>query len=237
MLVELSVLSCIVVKLMPPRSTRTQPLFPSSTLFRSGAMARKIYIFVTCFVEVQKPRQFAAAAYACLTASGTQTLVNRGFRTAQTRCDSLDGMPGDQQAQNFHFPVGEACGQARNRFIGKHVFRSPQPHEQVHPNLIGKRQQDQTEHGEKRALKHRRQHEPEGDDSNKPTLNRRPGPHPQMTTAFRVYGYPFAKSFIAIDVSARSEEHTSELQSLMRISYAVFCLKKKIIKKHILNQT
>src|SRR3546814_4298396 len=29
--------------------------------------------------------------------------------------------------------------------------------------------------------------------------------------------------------SARSEEHTSELQSLMRISYAVFCLKKKII--------
>src|SRR3546814_3357380 len=28
--------------------------------------------------------------------------------------------------------------------------------------------------------------------------------------------------------SVRSEEHTSELQSLMRISYAVFCLKKKI---------
>src|SRR3546814_1312380 len=30
---------------------------------------------------------------------------------------------------------------------------------------------------------------------------------------------------------ARSEEHTSELQSLMRISYAVFCLKKKNIRK------
>src|SRR3546814_1595225 len=30
----------------------------------------------------------------------------------------------------------------------------------------------------------------------------------------------------------RSEEHTSELQSLMRISYAVFCLKKKTITKH-----
>src|SRR3546814_6515218 len=29
-------------------------------------------------------------------------------------------------------------------------------------------------------------------------------------------------------IAARSEEHTSELQSLMRISYAVFCLKKKI---------
>src|SRR3546814_3081152 len=32
---------------------------------------------------------------------------------------------------------------------------------------------------------------------------------------------------------ARSEEHTSELQSLMRISYAVFCLKKKKNKKTI----
>src|SRR3546814_3477416 len=31
-----------------------------------------------------------------------------------------------------------------------------------------------------------------------------------------------------IPIKDRSEEHTSELQSLMRISYAVFCLKKKI---------
>src|SRR3546814_3154878 len=31
----------------------------------------------------------------------------------------------------------------------------------------------------------------------------------------------------------RSEEHTSELQSLMRISYAVFCLKKKKTPQHI----
>src|SRR3546814_1566017 len=33
--------------------------------------------------------------------------------------------------------------------------------------------------------------------------------------------------------SCRSEEHTSELQSLMRISYAVFCLKKKKNKERI----
>src|SRR3546814_2543977 len=33
----------------------------------------------------------------------------------------------------------------------------------------------------------------------------------------------------------RSEEHTSELQSLMRISYAVFCLKKKNIVRHKYN--
>src|SRR3546814_2880085 len=32
---------------------------------------------------------------------------------------------------------------------------------------------------------------------------------------------------LAIEAAERSEEHTSELQSLMRISYAVFCLEKK----------
>src|SRR3546814_10132108 len=35
------------------------------------------------------------------------------------------------------------------------------------------------------------------------------------------------------ELSGRSEEHTSELKSLMRISYAVFCLKKKIKKNTI----
>src|SRR3546814_9649238 len=39
---------------------------------------------------------------------------------------------------------------------------------------------------------------------------------------------PVAQPVIGVGVvNARSEEHTSELQSLMRISYAVFCLKKK----------
>src|SRR3546814_7678847 len=38
------------------------------------------------------------------------------------------------------------------------------------------------------------------------------------------------KKMISSYVGERSEEHTSELQSLMRISYAVFCLKKKNTK-------
>src|SRR3546814_1595474 len=37
--------------------------------------------------------------------------------------------------------------------------------------------------------------------------------------------------FLKAEILSRSEEHTSELQSLMRISYAVFCLKKKKKKK------
>src|SRR3546814_5915786 len=40
---------------------------------------------------------------------------------------------------------------------------------------------------------------------------------------------------VETEVAIRSEEHTSELQSLMRISYAVFCLKKKT-KKYKNNQ-
>src|SRR3546814_3749936 len=44
-------------------------------------------------------------------------------------------------------------------------------------------------------------------------------------------GLPGYRARVAVDqtlgLALRSEEHTSELQSLMRISYAVFCLKKK----------
>src|SRR3546814_2105721 len=45
---------------------------------------------------------------------------------------------------------------------------------------------------------------------------------PLFILALMLYG-----SATILWVLARSEEHTSELQSLMRISYAVFCLKKK----------
>src|SRR3546814_2921143 len=54
------------------------------------------------------------------------------------------------------------------------------------------------------------------------------------TTLFRSTSPKSRRSFVpalraarSMTVMMRSEEHTSELQSLMRISYAVFCLKKK----------
>src|SRR3546814_12731080 len=46
-------------------------------------------------------------------------------------------------------------------------------------------------------------------------------------------GDDLARDGDRIDAIVRSEEHTSELQSLMRISYAVFCLKKKKNKTKI----
>src|SRR3546814_8457374 len=43
------------------------------------------------------------------------------------------------------------------------------------------------------------------------------------------------ETFSSVEILERSEEHTSELQSLMRISYAVFCLKKKKYKSNLAN--
>src|SRR3546814_2248785 len=49
-------------------------------------------------------------------------------------------------------------------------------------------------------------------------------PLPPLTSSFLAY---CLIGGVAQIVATRSEEHTSELQSLMRTSYAVFCLKKK----------
>src|SRR3546814_9284498 len=63
------------------------------------------------------------------------------------------------------------------------------------------------------------------------------GKHMHLLAAERAIGNGHAQhigmelKIEAIHQPQRSEEHTSELQSLMRISYAVFCLKKKTIKK------
>src|SRR3546814_1299313 len=46
-----------------------------------------------------------------------------------------------------------------------------------------------------------------------------------------------ARNSEPVSIHVRSEEHTSELQSLMRISYAVFCLKKKTKIIHTINTT
>src|SRR3546814_5193053 len=50
-----------------------------------------------------------------------------------------------------------------------------------------------------------------------------------------IYSSAIASSHEAKPLASRSEEHTSELQSLMRISYAVFCLKKTKQKNDIHN--
>src|SRR3546814_3238351 len=63
------------------------------------------------------------------------------------------------------------------------------------------------------------------------------GPFTNITTGEKVQRYRsgLGRARLLWEPTDRSEEHTSELQSLMRISYAVFCLKKK--KKKVINIT
>src|SRR3546814_7701308 len=59
----------------------------------------------------------------------------------------------------------------------------------------------------------------------------------QLTASIFGVGVAIGSGWLIVghlDPLTRSEEHTSELQSLMRISYAVFCLKKKKYKKSII---
>src|SRR3546814_9281974 len=61
-----------------------------------------------------------------------------------------------------------------------------------------------------------------------PGVSAPPAERPQRQQRLSGAGSYFANCSAARAAgAARSEEHTSELQSLMRISYAVFCLKKK----------
>src|SRR3546814_9594966 len=62
-----------------------------------------------------------------------------------------------------------------------------------------------------------------------------PGDHPlalQIDHRLGALDRAIARVHQGAASSGRSEEHTSELQSLMRISYAVFCLKKKNRQTH-----
>src|SRR3546814_7759008 len=56
--------------------------------------------------------------------------------------------------------------------------------------------------------------------------------HRPLAVADRRGRRPRADGLVRGALAARSEEHTSELQSLMRISYDVFCLKKKNYSSH-----
>src|SRR3546814_10423765 len=57
-------------------------------------------------------------------------------------------------------------------------------------------------------------------------------PYPSLSQSMQVGEASFRRGSPGRALDQRSEEHTSELQSLMRISYAVFCLNKKKRRIH-----
>src|SRR3546814_5011685 len=78
-----------------------------------------------------------------------------------------------------------------------------------------------------RALRHRSRSEGrmKGQRNNEPMQRRERHWKPRIVVVLMVAAGVLL--FAGANAHLRSEEHTSELQSLMRISYAVFCLKKK----------
>src|SRR3546814_15558421 len=88
------------------------------------------------------------------------------------------------------------------------------------------------------AAKHERHGQANADDRIGPSGYKH---RPQQPSQSRAPGAGRRTQQAAAKPERRSEEHTSELQSLMRISYAVFCLKKKTnsdrVSQHLLQKT
>src|SRR3546814_10353123 len=125
---------------------------------------------------------------------------------------------------------GGAGGSARPASMGPEprsflrIEFEPAPGQEA---LFGGRRAAAVARAEQRFLRHREQPRRESRRVRAAVRRcRRDSRHPE--TRRRTRGLPLDRA--AWDdhaVAPRSEEHTSELQSLMRISYAVFCLKKK----------
>src|SRR3546814_1649831 len=77
------------------------------------------------------------------------------------------------------------------------------------------------DHLTRSPVRYIRSPEPNGDATNRSAHKSGRPTYPRANCTPDKYNSP------ATPTATRSEEHTSELQSLMRISYAVFCLKKK----------
>src|SRR3546814_12331755 len=170
----------------PPRSTRTDTLFPYTTLFRSPLFLAGIAIFQA---PVTAPRW-------------------RDFQVQAAPVEQPHGL------------VGRLC--VADRGCRQLVHRCPQKADipkcaPTDAPTVGGMQRDAGNHtGTKKPAPVRVSCEL-GGIVGRPATGiwcRHPGSH-WGTTAYKAVALP------------KSEEHTSELQSLMRISYAVFCLKKK----------
>src|SRR3546814_3333797 len=150
----------------PPRSTRTDTLFPVTTLFRSSAPARPAWAR-----EGGRAEPLPLSPPAC----------GRGARFDATA---------------RHLRLHLFMGSARPRIIDR---RLQQPAQQRVAQITMRLQIAEVADDREHRL-------------------RRIGEHAALDRFQQPVGQRRGQ---------RSEEHTSELQSLMRISYAVFCLKKK----------
>src|SRR3546814_4688710 len=165
----------------PPESTRTDTLFPSTTLFRSEAR------------------------------TGTEG-EGAGLRRAVDRAIRGRRAAGADTAGRRILPLGQAV----DLVVEQHDLAIEIAADQVHRMIAADRQPIAVAG-----------HDPHVEIGVRELQSRRKGRRAAMDRVEAVCFHIIGKAR-----RARSEEHTSELQSLMRNSYAVFCLKKKTNKQN-----
>src|SRR3546814_1899724 len=177
----------------PPRSTRTDTLFPYTTLFRSPCDRAPAGRHPGRRPDGQADEETQAAAQGPDRAAGVGPDPGR----AGVEDASLD--PGFIRSQASPPPDGPdaTCRPRRARITGLLESKAPVPRLWV-AEQVGTRVRMPL------GAKSRRRRRPSADAG----------------------GHSHPRAF-APGAQPRSEEHPSELQSLMRISYAVFCLEKK----------
>src|SRR3546814_3304368 len=122
----------------------------------------------------------------------------------------FDFQPGHHDTARWPAQIGEAEARLDGGKLIVAGRRSPREVGDgacIHPDLLG----DMVEHDRRQQL----------------ACAQMP-PRKAEATELQGVAQPGCRSARGADCSKRSEEHTSELQSLMRISSAVFCLKKKM---------
>src|SRR3546814_2101590 len=191
----------------PPRSTRTDTLCPYATLFRSGA------IMQTWAISAQKGGQSKttiATAFAVEAAREGAAVVILDADDRQgsalylsERRDTDDVMVKDSSVAGLPLHVSRGRDSGKVDLI---IIDTPANSKDI--AMLAAEQADFV------VI---------------PVAPRGLDVHSVLQTVKQVQqaGTPFAVA----RTSTRSEEHTSELQSLMRISYAVFCLKKKNLNR------
>src|SRR3546814_3287177 len=214
----------------PPRSTRTDTLCPYTTLFRSKR--RSVAVRKVTGVAAhsgQARRAISTSASTALTGPRHSSLPVAGWKEIKgslmvARVLSAKAGRGNLRGDGSLAPRG-AVGDRRERVPCRgrkrrskgpcHIGPAGKPPRLVGPILVVARRRPAAR---ARLCRGRRQRECAADPVHARARAQRP----------RFRGAGAACSAI----SQRSEEHTSELQSLMRISYAVFCLKKKTTNRH-----
>src|SRR3546814_605767 len=188
----------------PPRSTRTDTLCPYTTLFRSDASAVTLDLNKRLDVRAPIPEEFGAKAGddSVDSATGIQAaMLNFGYPLART---DLTGLGLVEYKTGIYFTKGTVIIPQGVGISGKNAIIMP------HPDAVAT---DFWPYDGSEAYAFLHNCDTDGNQ-----IVEGGGDALPTFEDLRFFNFPF-----------RSEEHTSELQSLMRISYAVFCLKKKKI--------